>query len=48
MPTDPRELSRRIFQEVWNNKKLEVADELVASTYTHHDPQSPPCNGLEQ
>lgn len=48
MHTDPRELSRRIFQEVWNNKKLEAADELVASTYTHHDPQSPPCNGLEQ
>ena len=33
--------SRRIFNEVWNEKKLSVIDELIAADYAHHDPQSP-------
>jgi steroid delta-isomerase-like uncharacterized protein len=33
--------SRRIFEEVWNEKKLSVIDELIAADYVHHDPQSP-------
>ena len=48
MPIDNKELSRRIIEEVWNKRKIEVADELIAANYTHHDPQSPPCYGVEQ
>jgi len=32
--------SRRIFEEVWNEKKLNVIDELITADYVHHDSQS--------
>ena len=32
---------RRLFEEVWNKGYLPVADELIASTYEHHDPSMP-------
>ena len=48
MPTSNEELSRRVFEEIWNNNKLELADELIAPNYVHHDPQSPPCNSIDQ
>ena len=32
---------RRVFDELWNKGNLPVADELFASTYTHHDPSTP-------
>jgi len=35
------EISRRVFEEVWNNKKIDAVDELMAASYVHHDPQSP-------
>lgn len=41
-------LSRRIFEEVWNQKNLDVIDELMAPNYVHHDPQNPNVpNGIE-
>lgn len=40
MVTDIKELSRRIFEEVWNNQNLSAADEMIASTFVDHDPQS--------
>lgn len=48
MPIDNKEVCRRTFDEIWNQKKIEVADELIAANYVHHDPQSPPCNNLDQ
>ena len=39
--SDAKQLSRRIFEEVWNNKNTAAIDELVATDYVHHDPQSP-------
>ncbi len=36
------DLSRRIFEEVWNAKNPDAADQLIADDYVHHDPQSPP------
>lgn len=33
--------SRRIFEEVWNEKKLGVINELITADYIHHDSQSP-------
>jgi predicted SnoaL-like aldol condensation-catalyzing enzyme len=32
---------RRLFEEVWNKGHVQVADELIAPTYTHHDSSSP-------
>ena len=40
MATDIKELSRRIFEEVWNNQNLSAADEIIASNFVDHDPQS--------
>jgi len=40
MPTDIKELSRRIFEEVWNKQNLSAADEIIASNFVDHDPQS--------
>jgi steroid delta-isomerase-like uncharacterized protein len=41
-------LSRRIFEEIWNYRNFAVIDELIASDYVHHDPQSPDVtDGIE-
>src|SRR5437588_6374840 len=41
MMSDAKKMSRRIFEEVWNNKNIAAIDELLAAEYVHHDPQSP-------
>ena len=46
MATNIKALSRRIFEEVWNKQNLSVADELIASNFVDHDPQSS-VQGLE-
>jgi steroid delta-isomerase-like uncharacterized protein len=35
------ELSRRIFEDVWNRKNLNAVDELMSADYLHHDASSP-------
>lgn len=48
MATDNKQIARRVFEEIWNNKRLEVADELIAPNFVQHDPQSPfPINSVE-
>lgn len=37
MSNENKELTRRIFNEVWNQKKLGLIDELVSPDYIHHD-----------
>ena len=32
---------RRLIDELWNKGNLQVADEIIAPTYQHHDPSSP-------
>ena len=34
-------LSRRIFEEVWNQGRLHLIDDLVASNFTDYDPSLP-------
>jgi steroid delta-isomerase-like uncharacterized protein len=34
-------LSRRLIEEVWNNRRLDVVNELIAPNHTNHDPNSP-------
>jgi len=41
MPTDLKELSRRLFEEVWNQQKLNVIDEIISADFVNHDPNSP-------
>jgi steroid delta-isomerase-like uncharacterized protein len=41
MAAHSTEISRRVFEEIWNNKKVDAVDELMAVNYVHHDPQSP-------
>jgi steroid delta-isomerase-like uncharacterized protein len=48
MATDNKKIDNRIFEELWNNKRLETADELIAPNFVLHDPQSPlPVKGAE-
>ena len=35
-------LARRFIEEIWNQKNLAVAKELMAATYVFHTPGSPP------
>ena len=32
---------RRLFDELWNKGNMQVADELIAPAYQHHDSSSP-------
>jgi steroid delta-isomerase-like uncharacterized protein len=32
---------RRLFNELWNQGNLQIADELIAPTYQHHDNSTP-------
>jgi steroid delta-isomerase-like uncharacterized protein len=32
---------RRLFDELWNKGTLQVADEIIAPTYQHHDNSTP-------
>lgn len=46
--SDPREFSQRLFEEVWNNQRLDLVDEMVSPDFVFHDPQSPsPVRGIE-
>ena len=46
--SDAKKVSRRIFEEVWNDRNIAAIDELMAADYVHHDPQSPTfSNGRE-
>lgn len=40
-------LVRRFFDEVCNQQKLNVADELFSADHVYHDPQAPTGNGPE-
>lgn len=41
MAAQTAELSRRIFEDVWNRKDLDAIDEIIAADYVHHDASSP-------
>lgn len=38
-------LVRRFFEEFCNDRRSEVADELIAEDYVSHGPQAPPAEG---
>jgi steroid delta-isomerase-like uncharacterized protein len=41
MPTDLKELSCRLFEEIWNQQKLNVIDEIISADFVNHDLNSP-------
>jgi steroid delta-isomerase-like uncharacterized protein len=46
-PNQNETLVRRFFDEMCNQRKLNVADELFASNHAYHDPQAPTGPGPE-
>ncbi|HLX55599.1 MAG TPA: ester cyclase [Ktedonobacteraceae bacterium] len=46
---DNKALARRFIQEIWDQKNLAVADELMAASHVRYNPGSPPGlpSGLE-
>ncbi len=46
MATDNIEKSRSIFEEVWNEKRVEKIDELLSADYVHHDVLSSDQKGI--
>ncbi len=38
MATSNKDLVRRLYREVWNERKLEVADELISKSHALNDP----------
>ena len=47
MATQTAELSRRIFEDVWNRKNLNAIDDLISADYIHHDANSPAASGID-
>jgi predicted SnoaL-like aldol condensation-catalyzing enzyme len=45
MSVENEALVRRFFEELCNDRRMEVADELIASGYLSHGPQAPPAEG---
>jgi steroid delta-isomerase-like uncharacterized protein len=41
MSEQNKSVVRRLFDELWNKGNLQVADELIAPTYQHHDASTP-------
>ena len=41
MPADNKSIVRRLYDEVWNNRRLEVADEIIAASHAVHDNHLP-------
>lgn len=39
MSTSLESISRRIFDEVWNHRNLDLADELISPEFVVHDPR---------
>jgi predicted ester cyclase len=48
MSAENEELVRRFFEEFCNERRDEVADEIVSEDYAAHGPQAPPANGVQE
>ena len=45
MSTDGEALVTRFFEEFCNDRRVEVAEEIVADEFVSHGPQAPPAQG---
>jgi predicted ester cyclase len=41
MSAENKAVVRRLFEELWNNRKRAPADEIFDASYVHHDPDTP-------
>jgi steroid delta-isomerase-like uncharacterized protein len=46
-PEANKEIVRRVVEELWNQRNIDLADELMAAEYVHHDPTNPTVADLE-
>lgn len=47
MAAPTAELSRHIFEDVWNRKNIDAVDDLMSTDYIHHDAGAIAANGPE-
>ncbi|GAC1434481.1 MAG: ester cyclase [Solirubrobacteraceae bacterium] len=47
MSAENEAVVRRYYEELCNDRKLEVADEIIAANFASHVPNSPPASGPE-
>lgn len=48
MPRDLKDVAHDYMEQVWNQRKLELIDEMIASNFVQHEPQSPfPVTGTD-
>jgi steroid delta-isomerase-like uncharacterized protein len=48
MATDLKDLARRNFEQLWNSRQLDIADEQLSANFVQHEPQSPfPIQGVK-
>jgi steroid delta-isomerase-like uncharacterized protein len=40
MPLENKAIVRRLYEAVWNERKLEVVDELISASHALHDPMA--------
>ncbi len=40
MPADPKNIVRRLYEEVWNKRKLHLMGELVSPSHAFHGPNA--------
>ncbi len=45
MSVENEQLVRRFFEEFCNDRRSQVADEIIAADYVSHGPQAPPAEG---
>lgn len=38
MPADNKAIVRRLYEEVWNKRRLELVDEIISPSHALHDP----------
>jgi steroid delta-isomerase-like uncharacterized protein len=38
MPADNKAVIRRLYEEVWNKRRLELVDEIISPSHALHDP----------
>ena len=48
MPIDIKATARKLIEEAWNNRNLNIVDEVVDTSYSYHDPSSPDFGGGPQ
>ncbi len=41
MSAQNQAIAHRVIEEIWNGRRLEVVDELLAPTFSNHDPNTP-------